>query len=152
MCGGRWSDREGPCSTPLPTTSSLETEVTASMPICANLSCLPPTPLHHHRMLCTHMPPRPPAMQYKPKKTLPEDCVDEEEMCEEWAQAGECDKNPQYMRGDPFSLGICRSACGECQPCDVGDAACRAQNRRDAGFLVLEDEEEAEAEAEAAIQ
>ena len=34
-------------------------------------------------------------------------------MCESWAEAGECDKNPDYMRGDMSSgLGSCRRSCG----------------------------------------
>jgi prolyl 4-hydroxylase len=60
-------------------------------------------------------------------------------MCATWAEAGECDRNPDYMRGDMSSgLGSCRRSCGVCEPCAARDAACRARNRERAGFLPLD--------------
>ena len=38
--------------------------------------------------------------------------------------AGECEKNQQFMRGDAFTLGNCRAACGDCEACqddDIGE-------------------------------
>ena len=37
--------------------------------------------------------------------TCTHSCNDTDVSCGSWAQAGECDKNPQYMRGDP-RLGL----------------------------------------------
>lgn len=42
------------------------------------------------------------------------DCVDENEMCGEWAAYGECEKNPVYMVGSTASPGSCRKSCKVC--------------------------------------
>lgn len=42
------------------------------------------------------------------------DCVDENEMCGEWAAYGECEKNPVYMVGNEASPGSCRKSCKKC--------------------------------------
>ncbi|CAN0924404.1 Probable prolyl 4-hydroxylase 4 [Linum grandiflorum] len=41
-------------------------------------------------------------------------CRDENENCEKWAKAGECEKNPQYMVGTDQSVGFCRKSCKVC--------------------------------------
>ncbi|OAP02609.1 hypothetical protein AXX17_AT3G31070 [Arabidopsis thaliana] len=41
-------------------------------------------------------------------------CVDDHESCQEWADAGECEKNPMYMVGSETSLGFCRKSCKAC--------------------------------------
>ncbi|KAI7844137.1 hypothetical protein COHA_002272 [Chlorella ohadii] len=69
----------------------------------------------------------------------PDECEDTDENCENWAQAGECDKNPQFMKGSATGLGTCRRSCGECTVCAEGDAACRRENRLRAGFLPIHD-------------
>ena len=40
---------------------------------------------------------------------LPGLCVDANPACKDWAQAGECDKNPSFM------LESCKRACGLCE-------------------------------------
>ena len=40
--------------------------------------------------LARQLPPEPPV--------IPDECEDTDENCENWAKAGECDKNPQFMR------------------------------------------------------
>jgi hypothetical protein len=68
-------------------------------------------------------------------------CMDTHEKCAEWAASGECSKNPMYMRGEGSdSAGACRLACGLCQACAVGDAACYHNNRAKAGYLDLTQE------------
>ena len=37
-------------------------------------------------------------------------CGDNDDRCEQWAQEGECDNNPEYM------LIECRQACKVCEP------------------------------------
>ncbi|KAL4457504.1 hypothetical protein ABPG75_012369 [Micractinium tetrahymenae] len=70
---------------------------------------------------------------------FPEDCKDSMPECKDWAQAGECDKNPQFMRGSSSSLGTCRAACGDCEVCEAGDKVCKSRNRLRAGYLSMED-------------
>lgn len=69
----------------------------------------------------------------------PESCTNELAQCKEWAEAGECEKNPPYMIGDPFRLGNCRLACKVCETCRSDDYDCRSRNRVNAGFLSLEE-------------
>ncbi|XP_072951891.1 probable prolyl 4-hydroxylase 6 [Typha angustifolia] len=42
------------------------------------------------------------------------ECVDENEMCPQWAAAGECESNSLYMIGTSTTLGNCRLSCGVC--------------------------------------
>eukprot|EP00262_Sarcandra_glabra_P007520 TRINITY_DN20385_c0_g1_i1.p1 TRINITY_DN20385_c0_g1~~TRINITY_DN20385_c0_g1_i1.p1 ORF type:complete len:355 (-),score=51.54 TRINITY_DN20385_c0_g1_i1:175-1140(-) len=42
------------------------------------------------------------------------ECVDEDELCPQWAASGECQKNPLYMVGSPGSDGFCRKSCKVC--------------------------------------
>ncbi|XVF58180.1 hypothetical protein PTKIN_Ptkin07bG0042600 [Pterospermum kingtungense] len=44
------------------------------------------------------------------------DCIDENENCRAWAEAGECEKNPDYMKGSEESFGFCRKSCKVCFP------------------------------------
>ncbi|XP_042468473.1 probable prolyl 4-hydroxylase 7 [Zingiber officinale] len=41
-------------------------------------------------------------------------CEDENVLCPQWALAGECVKNPQYMVGTKDSHGYCRKSCNVC--------------------------------------
>ena len=60
-------------------------------------------------------------------------------MCTKWAAQGECDKNPDYMKGDGgLGLGACRAACKSCEVCSKTNKACRARNRERAGFLAID--------------
>jgi len=79
-------------------------------------------------------------MQFSEEKDqmLPEDCKDTSSKCESWSKSGECDRNPGFMRGDSFSLGACRRACGECEVCTPTDRACKSRNRVRAGYLSLD--------------
>ncbi|PSC72823.1 Prolyl 4-hydroxylase subunit alpha-1 [Micractinium conductrix] len=70
---------------------------------------------------------------------FPEDCRDSQAECKSWADAGECEKNKQYMRGDAFQLGNCRASCGDCEVCKEGDRACKSRNRVRAGYLSLDE-------------
>ncbi|GAB4814205.1 hypothetical protein N2152v2_001251 [Parachlorella kessleri] len=74
------------------------------------------------------------------KVVLPEECVDREEACEDWARKGECERNPNFMRGDAFSLGACRAACEVCKVCQPWDLACKNRNRERQGYLLLSDD------------
>ncbi|KAI3436521.1 hypothetical protein D9Q98_005938 [Chlorella vulgaris] len=69
----------------------------------------------------------------------PEECKDSHTECASWAEAGECEKNAQFMRGDAFSLGNCRAACGDCEMCGSDDIACKSRNRVRAGYLSMEE-------------
>lgn len=42
-------------------------------------------------------------------KITDEDCVDEHELCRDWAKEGECTSNPSYM------LNACRRSCNVCE-------------------------------------
>jgi prolyl 4-hydroxylase len=68
-------------------------------------------------------------------------CDDRHKKCAEWAAAGECDKNPTYMRGaNGTNDGNCRKSCKVCQDCKPGDRDCYRSNREAAGYLDLKDE------------
>eukprot|EP00899_Mesostigma_viride_P010111 jgi/Mesvir1/19100/Mv12847-RA.2 len=41
-------------------------------------------------------------------------CVDKSENCPVWASTGECDKNPEYMRGTSDQPGYCMKSCHAC--------------------------------------
>eukprot|EP00798_Chlamydomonas_sp_ICE-L_P026246 gene26246-17345_t len=70
----------------------------------------------------------------------PGECVDIHEKCHDWAKAGECEKNPDYMAGGWKSegLGNCRLSCKACTVCAKGDGECRDQNRKDGGFITYD--------------
>ncbi|XP_021771114.1 probable prolyl 4-hydroxylase 7 [Chenopodium quinoa] len=42
------------------------------------------------------------------------ECTDKNVHCTQWAQAGECEKNPVYMVGSEKSKGHCRKSCNVC--------------------------------------
>ncbi|CAF2071728.1 unnamed protein product [Brassica napus] len=42
------------------------------------------------------------------------ECSDEDENCGQWAELGECKKNPVYMIGSPDYFGTCRKSCNAC--------------------------------------
>jgi hypothetical protein len=44
----------------------------------------------------------------------PEECTDADPSCPNWAAAGECTRNPGFMRGAASTLGTCRKSCGDC--------------------------------------
>lgn len=72
---------------------------------------------------------------------FPDECINYDDRCDEWMDAGECKRNPKYMIGDTFSIGACRLACGECEICSKDDVACTTRNRKKAGFLPLVDDD-----------
>eukprot|EP00270_Netrium_digitus_P005718 TRINITY_DN1766_c0_g1_i1.p1 TRINITY_DN1766_c0_g1~~TRINITY_DN1766_c0_g1_i1.p1 ORF type:complete len:330 (+),score=72.97 TRINITY_DN1766_c0_g1_i1:57-1046(+) len=46
----------------------------------------------------------------------PKKCINTNALCEPWAAAGECAKNPSYMVGEGSFIGACRKACKACTP------------------------------------
>ncbi len=62
-------------------------------------------------------------------------CINQHELCDTWAKAGECEKNAGYMLGSSSGQGVCRWACKGCTPCKEGDDACIAANREKGGYL-----------------
>lgn len=52
--------------------------------------------------------------QEVPKHLFPIGCEDIDDMCGEWARAGECDKNPSFMVGSRAKLGKCIKTCNRC--------------------------------------
>eukprot|EP00983_Pelagomonas_calceolata_P098288 1158329-Pelagomonas_calceolata.AAC.23 len=55
--------------------------------------------------------------------------------CKAWADAGECEKNPIYMKGSGTQGGMCRKSCGACEECAENDTECFLNNRRRLGYL-----------------
>ena len=54
-------------------------------------------------------------VEYGHKMKFPEGvCDDEDDKCEGWANAGECEKNPAYMIGNKNEDGFCMRSCGKC--------------------------------------
>mmetsp|Transcript_23212 Transcript_23212/g.59286 ORF Transcript_23212/g.59286 Transcript_23212/m.59286 type:complete len:349 (-) Transcript_23212:555-1601(-) len=49
-----------------------------------------------------------------PKPNQPEGCTDGDDLCSEWAEAGECDRNPTFMVGSRGRPGKCISSCDRC--------------------------------------
>lgn len=45
-----------------------------------------------------------------------EGCVDHNDNCGQWAENGECEKNPEYMVGRSGFPGYCMKSCGVCPP------------------------------------
>ncbi len=69
-------------------------------------------------------------------------CEDDNDRCSVWVAAGECTKNPAFMTGQgTTSSGACRRSCGVCKPCHRGDWKCINDNRRQGGFLELDEAE-----------
>ncbi|KAG2447122.1 hypothetical protein HYH02_007868 [Chlamydomonas schloesseri] len=79
----------------------------------------------------------------EPFKPLPDPgvCANLHEMCETWALQGECKNNPGFMIGSGASMGSCRKACSDCEPCKEGDTACYRRNRDSGGFLNFDESE-----------
>ncbi|PSC72571.1 Prolyl 4-hydroxylase subunit alpha-1 isoform A [Micractinium conductrix] len=77
------------------------------------------------------------APQEEEEPLLPEECVDADPNCPDWAAAGECQSNPGFMRGGATSLGNCRKSCKDCRVCRPDDDECRRDNRVKAGFLPI---------------
>ncbi|KAG1679469.1 hypothetical protein FOA52_011067 [Chlamydomonas sp. UWO 241] len=65
-------------------------------------------------------------------------CVDQHESCGLWAEAGECENNPGFMRGNANGAGACTKSCKDCEPCDEGDWDCYNKNRERLGFMNLD--------------
>eukprot|EP00798_Chlamydomonas_sp_ICE-L_P001614 gene1614-33003_t len=63
-------------------------------------------------------------------------CQDAEERCPEWATSGECEENPEYMKGNS-SDGSCRKSCKVCELCSENDIKCYNRNRAAAGYLAF---------------
>ncbi|KAG2482129.1 hypothetical protein HYH03_018915 [Edaphochlamys debaryana] len=56
-----------------------------------------------HRL--KYVPPPPPAVP---------GCKNTHELCEHWAESGECESNPGYMAGSKGNPGACNLACNRC--------------------------------------
>lgn len=82
---------------------------------------------------------------HKPREAeLPKDpglCKDYDSNCEDWAAAGECENNTEFMLGAMEGAGACRLACGACKACEEDDVACYNVNRDSGGYLVVEEHE-----------
>lgn len=57
-------------------------------------------------------------------------CQDGHAKCPQWAAAGECARNPVYMRGNARQKGQCRLSCKVCRVCAAGDVLCQRENER----------------------
>ncbi|KAL4448929.1 hypothetical protein ABPG77_007646 [Micractinium sp. CCAP 211/92] len=57
-------------------------------------------------------------------------CRDNNPNCPKWAAAGECTRNPGYMRGRGTVRGHCRLSCKVCRVCAAGDVLCARENER----------------------
>jgi prolyl 4-hydroxylase len=87
---------------------------------------------------------RPESYEYSPDGAPPDPgtCTDSDARCADWAASGECEKNPSYMLGGASDPGMCRRSCKACVACaGPEDRACYDENRRRAGYLVLNAEE-----------
>lgn len=62
-------------------------------------------------------------------------CTDRHAECPRWAEAGECDRNSNYMKGDANQVGCCRRTCRVCEDCELGDRDCYNRNRDGQGYL-----------------
>ena len=60
---------------------------------------------------------------FKEYSLKPAKCEDSHENCESLAKAGECEKNPSYMKPN------CKLSCGLCRQCQKGDVLCERKNR-----------------------
>ncbi|KAL4422743.1 hypothetical protein ABPG75_008940 [Micractinium tetrahymenae] len=57
-------------------------------------------------------------------------CRDNNDECPQWAAAGECTRNPVFMRGQGIVRGHCRLSCKVCRVCAAGDVLCERENER----------------------
>lgn len=57
---------------------------------------------------------------FDPPTRDPNKCENDNPHCEEWAAAGECEKNKPYMIGEGSYIGTCRRACKACNSHLVG--------------------------------
>eukprot|EP00195_Chlamydomonas_chlamydogama_P013578 CAMPEP_0202891606 /NCGR_PEP_ID=MMETSP1392-20130828/1619_1 /ASSEMBLY_ACC=CAM_ASM_000868 /TAXON_ID=225041 /ORGANISM="Chlamydomonas chlamydogama, Strain SAG 11-48b" /LENGTH=352 /DNA_ID=CAMNT_0049575405 /DNA_START=201 /DNA_END=1259 /DNA_ORIENTATION=+ len=62
-------------------------------------------------------------------------CKDHHVQCKQWADSGECKRNPNFMIGGNGAGGTCAKMCGSCEDCAEGDRACYNRNRAKLGFL-----------------
>lgn len=62
----------------------------------------------------------------------------EAQLCKDWSENGECEKNPNFMIGDNVQLGQCRKACKACVECRSKEDPCYVENRKKLGFLVTD--------------
>jgi len=51
---------------------------------------------------------------YAPNAKRSHSCENENALCEQWARAGECEKNPAFMIGSEEYPGGCMKACKKC--------------------------------------
>lgn len=52
--------------------------------------------------------------QKLPKRDVPDGCEDLDELCYEWAESGECERNPTFMVGTRARPGKCVASCNRC--------------------------------------
>lgn len=79
--------------------------------------------------------------QVKDYETDPSLCQDSHPRCGEWAAAGECQRNRNYMAGENGGLGACRKSCRACEMCRTGDMECINRNRARSGYWPYNKEE-----------
>ena len=68
--------------------------------------------------------------QVVPKVKSLDGCDDADDLCEDWAAAGECKRNVNYMVGDRARPGKCIKSCGRCDLVRNTGAEGERQERR----------------------
>ena len=65
------------------------------------------------------------------KVEQPSGCTDKyPKKCPAWAASGECEANPEFMKGSDDSVGQCRLSCKVCKVCAEGDVLCERRRKR----------------------
>jgi hypothetical protein len=84
------------------------------MPVTAAAVPLPPQ-VGHYAMGGEHAESieQHPQPKVKPQD-LPSGCEDSDEMCENWAESGECERNAAFMIGSRARPGRCIASCKRC--------------------------------------
>lgn len=57
-------------------------------------------------------------MYVPPPPPIPENCKNQHDLCDHWAESGECEANPVYMVGVRGAPGACLAACARCELLD----------------------------------
>ncbi len=69
---------------------------------------------------------------------LPPGCEDKDEMCEQWADSGECERNGSFMVGSRARPGKCLAACKRCDlVVDTGAEGTHAEWKKGRKELLL---------------
>ncbi|KAL7633441.1 UNVERIFIED_CONTAM: hypothetical protein RMT77_016312 [Armadillidium vulgare] len=65
-----------------------------------------------------------PTVTQPPPIPLPDKCLDSNDYCAQWAQAGECDTNPEWMHPN------CKKSCKQCGVCKDNNEWCSEWSKR----------------------